>query len=56
MATVDISSAYRSISIRPDQWHNQGVRWIVYGQEQLLFDVLMCFGVKSCSLFDHSSQ
>ena len=47
MATVDISSAYRSISINPSQWKYQGVRWILNGSEELLFDVRVCFGVRN---------
>ena len=47
MASVDISSAYRSVSIHPSQWKYQGVRWIMSGSEELLFDVRICFGVRT---------
>ena len=47
MATVDISAAYRSVSINPSQWKYQGVRWDLDGDEELLFDVRVCFGIKS---------
>ena len=47
MATVDISSAYRSISIHPSQWTYQGVRWNIQGLPTLLFDTRVCFGVKN---------
>ena len=47
MATVDIGSAYRSLSIHPDNWTYQGVRWVLDGQETLLFDVRICFGARN---------
>ena len=47
MATVDISTAYRSISIHPNQWTFQGVRWILDGEESLLLDTRICFGGKN---------
>ena len=47
MASVDISSAYRSISVHPSQWKYQGVRWPIDGSDELLFDVRICFGARS---------
>ena len=47
MATVDISAAYRSISINPKQWTYQGVRWNFEGTDSLMLDTRICFGGKN---------
>ena len=47
MATIDISSAYRSISINPKQWTYQGIRWNFDGSETLMMDTRICFGGKN---------
>ena len=45
MATTDISSAYRSVSIRHDHWDYQGLTWP--GADQIyLKDTRMCFGLR----------
>lgn len=49
-ATVDISSAYRSVSISPDHWKCQGVRWNILGEDQFLLDTRLCFGIR-CAPF-----
>lgn len=46
-ATVDISSAYRAISVFPSHWTCQGVRWEVDGKEEYLVDTRLCFGLRS---------
>ena len=51
MASIDISSAYRSISILPSQWKYQGVRWIIDGSPERLFDVRVCFGAGNSPYF-----
>ena len=50
MASVDISSAYRSISIREDQWTYQGINWPVDGQLVPLWDARLSFGLR-CAPF-----
>ena len=50
MATVDISSAYRSISVNPDHWTYQGVMWNVLEEDEHLVDTRLCFGLK-CAPF-----
>lgn len=49
-ATVDIASAYRSISVNPSHWNLQGVRWRVGGEDVFLLDTRLCFGLK-CAPF-----
>ena len=57
MASVDISSAYRSVSIHPQQWKYQGVRWMINGSEKLLFDVRVYFGASNAPyLFTQKSN
>ena len=46
MASVDISAAYRSISIHPDQWTYQGVMWPINGQLMPLWDARLSFGLR----------
>ena len=50
MATVDIASAYRTVSIRPDQWTYQGVAWPIEGALKYLYDVRLSFGLR-CAPF-----
>ena len=50
MATVDISSAYRSISVNPDHWTYQGIMWDVLEEDEHLVDSRLCFGLK-CAPF-----
>lgn len=49
-ATIDIASAYRSISVNPSHWNLQGIRWKVEGSEVFLLDTRLCFGLK-CAPF-----
>lgn len=49
-ATVDISSAYRSVSVNPQHWSLQGIRWNLDGEENFLLDKRLCFGLK-CAPF-----
>ena len=46
LATVDIASAYRSVSINPDQWTFQGIKWSIQGQTKYLYDVRLSFGLR----------
>lgn len=46
MASVDISSAYRSITINPDDWDCQGISWMVEGQKKYYKDTRLCFGAR----------
>ena len=50
MATVDISAAYRSISIREDHWTYQGINWPINGQLLPLWDARLSFGLR-CAPF-----
>lgn len=45
--TVDIASAYRSVSIYPEHRKYQGIRWQIDGEEKYLLDTRLCFGIKS---------
>ena len=45
MATVDIAAAYRSVSINPDQWTYQGIKWIINDEHKYLYDVRLSFGL-----------
>lgn len=46
-ASVDISSAYRSVSIFPPHRECQGIRWEIDGCNHYLLDTRLCFGIKS---------
>ena len=47
MATVDISSAYRSIPVHPDQWTFQGVSWPLHDNTQGYYlDTHLCYGLR----------
>lgn len=48
--TVDIASAYRSISVNPAHWYLQGIRWQVEGSQKYFMDTRLCFGLK-CAPF-----
>ena len=50
MASVDIASAYRSMSVNPDHWTYQGVSWNLNDSPEYLMDTRMCFGLK-CAPF-----
>lgn len=50
MASVDISAAYRSITINPSDWDSQGISWIVDGEKKYYKDTRLCFGAK-CAPF-----
>ena len=50
MATVDIASAYRSVSINPDQWKYQTISWPINDKATYLFDVRLSFGLR-CAPF-----
>lgn len=54
IATVDITSAYRSVTIRPEHWKYMGLRWKINGQDTLLNDTRLCFGQK-CAPFIFSA-
>lgn len=45
--TVDIESAYRTVSINPQHRQVQGIRWVCDLKETLLLDTRLCFGIKS---------
>lgn len=45
-ATVDISSAYRTIPIKEQHRQCQGVRWKIAGELSYLVDTHLCFGAK----------
>ena len=55
MATADISAAYRSVSIREDQWTYQGIRWPIEGELFPLWDVRLSFGLR-CAPFIFSEM
>ena len=46
MATIDIHSAYRGVSINPDHWGYQGVEWSFNGEPCLLYDTRLSFGLR----------
>ena len=50
MASIDIFAAYRSISIKPDQWTYQGIMWPYQGQLMPLWDARLSFGLR-CAPF-----
>ena len=50
MATVDIASAYRSVSINPDHWIYQGIKWSIDEVPVYLYDVRLSFGLR-CAPF-----
>ena len=57
MATVDISSAYRSFSVHPDHWKFQGVTWEIDGQQRFMLHTRVCFGLKNAPfLYTHLSN
>ena len=46
MASVDVASAYRSISVHPSDWDFQGLRWIIDQEPCFLRDTRLCFGLR----------
>ena len=50
MASVDISSAYRSVSVREDQWTYPGIRWPLDEGLIPLWDVRLSYGLR-CAPF-----
>lgn len=46
MCSVDISSAYRSVSINPANWEYQGVVWERDGRPGYYLDTRLCFGIR----------
>lgn len=46
MATVDIDSAYRTVTVSPSHWKYQGLRWPVNGHDAYIMDTSLCFGLK----------
>lgn len=50
MSALDISQAYRSVSINPRHWTLQGIKWLVDGSLEYLMDTRVCFGL-SCAPF-----
>lgn len=46
MCSVDISSAYRSVSINPSDWEYQGIVWERDGMPEYYLDTRLCFGIR----------
>lgn len=46
MATVDIKAAYHTVTVSPDHWKYQGLRWPVNGHDSYIMDTSLCFGLK----------
>lgn len=46
MSSVDISAAYRSVPIHPEDWDHQGIEWQCDGHSQYYKDTRLCFGVR----------
>ena len=49
MATVDISAAYRTVTVNPAHWKFQGVSWAINGVDTYLMDTHICFGPMRCA-------
>ena len=45
MAVVDIKSAYRAVSIHPENKKYMGLRWDIQGKEVFIEDSRLCFGL-----------
>ena len=45
MAVVDIKSAYRAVSIHPENKKYMGLRWDLDGKEVYIEDPRLCFGL-----------
>ena len=57
MATVDVSAAYRSVSVHPDNWTYQGITWNIDGESKKLMDTRICFGLRNAPfLYTHISN
>lgn len=50
MASVDIASAYRSVSVRADHWGYQGISWNFGDGDNYYVDTRLCFGLR-CAPF-----
>ena len=46
LAVSDISAAYRSVLIRPEDRQYQGLSWVIDGEEQYLSDNFLSFGTR----------
>ena len=56
MAVVDISSAYRAVSVNPDQVEFQGLTWDFGAGSEHLVDRRLCFGLRCApNIFDNLS-
>ena len=51
IASIDISSAYRSISVHPDHWKYQGIFWEIDGKDAHLMDTHICFSLSNAPLY-----
>lgn len=54
LCTVDIASAYRSVTIRPEHWKYMGLCWKIGGDDHLFLDTRLCFRQK-CAPYIFSS-
>ena len=45
MAVIDIKSAYRAVSIHPENKKYMGLRWDIQGKEVFIEDSRLCFGL-----------
>ena len=45
MAVIDIKSAYRAVSIHPEDKKYMGLRWDIQGKEVFIEDSRLCFGL-----------
>lgn len=54
IATIDLASAYRSVSVTPEHWKYLGLQWQFENEEYFMLDTRLCFGL-SCAPFIFSS-
>ena len=45
MAVIDIKSAYRAVSIHPENKKYMGLRWEIQNKEVFIEDSRLCFGL-----------
>lgn len=50
MSSIDILQAYRTVSVHPDHWTLQGIKWQINGRTEYLMDTRVCFGLR-CAPF-----
>ena len=50
LASIDISSAYRSVSVNLRHWTYQGATWTIDNTETFIMDTRLCFGLR-CAPF-----